>query len=400
MPKSTLYKASKEQISALMFLKRQKRLEKGGSDFNCIVVEHYAPEDYECSLLFFLRSLKKNIHQFQDKTRFQLAVSLPYLGHWYLIDCYIRNGQLYTFSLDAAGFANKEENAVNLLKTHFPSGKHYCFIPDEGRIQYSASDCQTFTREQAGIVSNIDPDTLYMTLAKNADQHSRTINLDQMAKVPMLTKLVRGIQSLTKYQTFPETVKQTVVSSKGTTLNKWIESNSTLGEDNKIQNTSISKKDKKYADELNVLMSSPSGYKHANNYAGFGFITFPAISRILPGMQELSLSAIQKIIAQAIAALQQAPKYTDTLSFLHIPAVNSVIVRQTIDELRQLNQLCEEKHSSAKYITQQFGDMMSDLSGRLVYKHSVRTINKVNELFNQLETDFAATSLQSRTNKK
>lgn len=334
----TLYHSKVSDIRTIMFLKRLKRLEKGLPDFNCFVVD--VDHNYK-KIEDFLERLQKNIGQLQNKTRFQFAVFEKFRGHWYLVDCYIKNKKLYTFCMDASGFS-KDKIQPSLYK-YFPHGKHYSFvITDDAKIQNSNRDCQTFTREHAGIISNIDADKLYLTLETH-ETHSkyRTINLVQLAEIPIFTKLVRGIQSLRYFKNFKPTVQNTIVSSKGFTLAEWVNENTQHG-----KNVSIQRKDYKYS---NILFASSHAQPppHDKDRAT-GLVTFPIISQLLNKMEELSLLEIQVIVNEFISDLNQAPLYTQLFSFLHIPALHSYIVRQTIENLKEINNLCESKEEAGK----------------------------------------------------
>lgn len=111
-------------------------------------------EEHTDELIEFMNALKKNISDFKDGTRIQLAVQSD--AHWFPIDLEIMNQNLSVL-MPEAGFTPSTWYATYAILAQFPEANIYRFYPDnrtiDGRdrtfmIQSDGESCSRFALQQ------------------------------------------------------------------------------------------------------------------------------------------------------------------------------------------------------------------------------------------------------------
>lgn len=255
--KESLYQINLNEMGELMHQKKESRLNKD-AEFNCFIISTNAIDT-------FFSKLRSNINHLPDKTRFQLGVYDPGYGHWFLIDCYIKDQILHTLTLDAALLRGTVIPTGEVLNKYFPQGKgeHYVLTGSNNiKLQHSIDDCQTFTREHAAVVSRIDAQKLFEVLSVNAQQtHFRSLKALDMAKpkkeIAILAPIFRSMQSikkLTEIATSPGFIDTAVSRQRNMNLTDWVKQNSGIAYkkngDPTVRNFSIKNKEKTYVKNL------------------------------------------------------------------------------------------------------------------------------------------------------
>lgn len=381
----TLYGISKDEMKQLLLAKQLRRLEKGQT-FDCFGMNY--PE-----FKSLLKLLSRHLHDLPDETRFQLAVGTHYSSlsrdhgeteHWLLIDFYIENNTLHTFTLDAVGI--RLQPILSELVNRFPVQKHYYFDNAYGCIQYTGQDCQTFVREQAGLLSNLPAKDLYQTLNKNCQQKgtrqagTRHFTLqdfeDDNSPFAMLMPLLRSIQSFKMIGFIAEELQAVTVSnSKNLSFNHWYTKFAVLvGED--YQNHAIQHKDKKYAIELADFKKSHSKTTTPN---GLGFVALMA--KVAPYLDSKNKVQTETLISELMATLDHVPQLRANRigeffnrKALHYDRAMNVKAKLNALLLRK-DQLCEAD------LKVRFKNEVANFADYLVENASVRTFGYLEDFF-------------------
>lgn len=395
-------------MNEAMQIKKLSR-QKDNQEFDCFVI------DVEAVAPFFTK-LNKNLKDLEN-ARFQIAIKKNMFGlsHWWMVDCYIKDGILHTFTLDAAALRYTLLPMLRTLSDCVPDGKHYAFyrLADASAIQSTLVHCQTFTREHVAQVSKMEPNELYTMLDENTRQvylpkkedsfdpedrkrnNLKIFKFDDLnSEMSLLAPVFRSIQSLYEFSKFPPELKTATVTKKRTledediTLGKWVEENTV--EVTKIdsyshqpckinQNHSIEKKQAKYLKAL-----SDNNTNFTNDRSGFGFISFPILNKIKHHWKnsEITIQQLQEVTRGLISELKKAPKFTKKASFLAIPAAHAEVTEGTIISLEELRD--DPNDNKADYI-RKFCDIIYKYAGYLDQHNSDRTLTLLRNYFVQYE---------------
>lgn len=393
---SHLYGISFDEMRALMSLKWQARLNKN-KDFNCFVTNHQ-----EFTVL--VEHLKKHLPQIPSGTRFQLAICSEKdtmgrglanvaVDHWLLIDCFVKDNKLHTLTVDAANMRGKLDPILGVLSSQFPTGSHFYFNNRAGQIQYSDTDCQTFAREHAGILSKLDPKILFKELDFYAHQDSNsckyfTFDDFNKGKLLSLVPLIRSIQSVKTYKKLSECVKNQLVSKKGHTLTEWINqrimTTHVKGED-KERNVSILMKDHKYANELKSFNKCATYETKAYKYrSGLGYIALTA--KINPYLQNQDKTQIKALIKEIVSVLDQTPKYRNNYLFgelFQMKAAHIDRVNETKLLYADLLLDCDKTEVNLEQIRENFKGITEYHADYLIHFNSVRNMDLLMRCINK-----------------
>jgi hypothetical protein len=111
-------KWSKEVMAYAVAAKREARAAKG-QPFNCFVLALSDPVARKDEFTPFLTKLKENIGQFDNKTRFQLAILTG--DHWTACDVQVEKGNIKLFVLDAVGNEDVIGKITRTTQKTFPN---------------------------------------------------------------------------------------------------------------------------------------------------------------------------------------------------------------------------------------------------------------------------------------
>lgn len=385
-----LYPITFEKMEKLIYLKHASAAKKG-KDFNCYTI-HFS------DLNKMLDTLKNNLANLPDGFRIQLAiqhVSLLGEAHWMLIDIFKDNDTLKSFVVDAPNKALTTQRlifqTVDLIQETIPSMINYLlWIP----IQYSLVDCQTFVREQAGILAKTNPIALYKALEQEVSSEPFMFNTPQLKylyrpdllKQKELAPLFRNIQSLSTAKSIQDAFKEHLVSSKNISLDDWINKHTQMVKDEKKgeveKNVGIRYKDAKYAEELAKF----SG-KAPNLYlVGLGYIQ--VLSKFQKKLENANMEDIKKIINELQKQLAIMPKFSgSTTKFFGIKSDYFSEGEVLNRHLAGLLKSCDNPNIKKIFLLADFKMMVGSFLGFLIRENS-KTANSIlknlTEVFNQL----------------
>lgn len=397
--KSGLYGLSLQDMSNLITVKKLAQKEKG-KDFNCFAIDSR-------NLFDFFNKLKSTIHKLADPTRFQLIVSFQFaeVPHWFVIDCYIKDRNLQTFVLDASVEIAALMSTLNTLHQTFPNGAHFVFLKpknDDFGMQATYVDCQTFAREHATKLFNMNPEELYPVLHKHTHKSKIAPSVNEFsrddlnAEMTILATLFRSMQSLKRIDSLPQEFKQSVVSSKKNkdgnhiTFQDWVDNFT----DDKKQNNSILYKENQYCKKLASLPNNSAG----NLDSGFGFISLPLLSRLSSIFENRSMQDFKEhVISKTIEALDLAPKYTSVFSVFKFKADH---YDQTEKTKTKLEEIYNSDGDDSKKIIQQFKEIINDYFCYLKNNHSQRTLPHIEKFFDQLDDEINKLDKEIKVDKK
>ncbi len=215
-------------VALLLALKQKKRMDKNEPFIGFLLQNDPHSPEYEN----FLLELKDVIDEIPVGTRISLAVLTTYYdhefdkgledrsgyAHWTAIDLMIgEDHQLFSFVLDAAlSVGYRREHAM--LKELFPEGKHFIFRPKLNdkllSLQHTTTDCSIFTLDHIKQLTQIDGSTLYLNELPHLSDTEGVVSSYERFGDLNLTRILRGIQSLKTFQTFPENIKNTVIKKR------------------------------------------------------------------------------------------------------------------------------------------------------------------------------------------
>ncbi|WP_395498088.1 hypothetical protein [Rickettsiella endosymbiont of Litargus connexus] len=230
---------SSEEMHGLIEEKKSRR-----KDLNIFFLssDGYKEKNYTSELSIFFKLLAKNINNTQTPTRFQLAIENQ--GHWFSVNCYIKNNQVYLLVLDAAVLYRSTE----IIKTVSLNLKPIIFSYSGTQIQHDFDHCSFFTLDHLFRLSIRDQhwDDL---IGFNLFSPETTIYFDYESCPNSLAFIFKNIQSLTRFSQLSNSLKKTVINKNQTTLEQFIKKNnrseSFLGIGNTVINIGIILKYKK-----------------------------------------------------------------------------------------------------------------------------------------------------------
>jgi hypothetical protein len=404
-----LYGLSVERMRDLMRIKRLSRMNKGEL-FNCFVTDNISN---------FLEQLKTSLPRLPNNIRFQVTVrdnDVGEVGHFYLIDFYVKDGKLNALVLDPAVSQECVYHALNQLNMNFPEGKHYCFYAEKktSKIQADEETCAVFVREHAAKISKMDSQNLYSILEKIAKHElpalseqsgqerfeyarAKYFTTDDLKMHPSEMKVVlplfRSMQSITALKALPDELKNARVSSKGSgTLQEWVSAHEKTiqvidrsGEKMTIQaNTSIARREQKYTELLKTL--SEAKMETFSDNSGTGFLALPEMAKLTSLLFRMSPEKILAMINSIISGLSNATTFK--VAFFMGPYVADT--KQTA-VLAQAKQEAKELQIARARMVVRLNDVVTFFAAKIHNSgvsnvlDSHRTQNLLNETIRTLE---------------
>lgn len=229
-----------EDMHALIEEKKKRR-----QHLNIFVLssDGYKEKNRDSELSIFFKLLAKNVNNPRIPTRFQLAIENQ--GHWFSVDGYIKNNQVYLLIIDAAVLYRSTE----IVKKAALNLKPIIFSYTGTQIQCDFEHCAFFTLDHLFRLSNRDQhwDDL---IEFNLFESQTIIYFNQESCPKSLAFIFKNMQSFKGFNKLPDSLKTTVINKKDQTLEQYIHKNSYsenfFSMENKLINTGILLKEKKY----------------------------------------------------------------------------------------------------------------------------------------------------------
>ncbi|KTD15622.1 Dot/Icm T4SS effector [Legionella gratiana] len=215
----------------------------------------------------FIETLKNNINSIPDGTRIQLTVQSG--EHWFPLDLEIAHGNVSAI-IPEAGFSPTTANATFRIMNSFPNAAIYRFYPDEvsvdGKmrtlmIQSDGESCSRFALQQLFALQH-SPDIHQkmhdiqgrlptVELAPNTSTPYRHYGLSFNNSPPEIAGIFRSTQSLSALNALDKTVKESIINSKGETLEQYKErfTRANPNANDRLQNMAIMDFKEKYANK-------------------------------------------------------------------------------------------------------------------------------------------------------
>jgi hypothetical protein len=245
----------------------EKKLRRENLNIFVLSAEAFSIKNCDSELIFFFKLLSKNIHDSKIPTRFQLAIENE--GHWFSVDCYIKNNQLYLLVLDAS----VNDTSAEIIKEAALDLNPIIFAYRGVQIQYDFEHCSFFTLDHLFRLSNRNQhwDDL---LNFNSPARENIIYFDHTSSPNSLAFIFKNMQSFKGLAKLPDSLKNSFIN-ENQTLDQLITKNSRtrnfLGIENKM-NAGIILKEKKYM-KRGANFFKPVNYKKiASSRQGFEVI--------------------------------------------------------------------------------------------------------------------------------
>ncbi len=246
----------------------EKKLRRENLNIFALSAEGYGISNINSELSIFFKLLSKNINHPRTPNRFQLAIE--YRGHWFSVDCYIKNNQVYLFVLDAPVLNDSAE----LIKEAALNLKPIIFYYRGIQIQYDFEHCSFFTLDHPFRLSNRDQhwnDLLNFDFAEPGN----ITYFDHGSCPSSLAFIFKNMQSFKSLDKLPSTLRNSFVNKRKISLDQFITENSKsrvfMGTEDKI-NAGILLKEQKYM-KRGASFFKPVNYrKMASNRQGFEVI--------------------------------------------------------------------------------------------------------------------------------
>lgn len=194
-------------------------------------------------LSIFFTILTKNINNSSIPTRFQLAIENQ--GHWFSVDCYFKDQQLYLLIIDAVVLYRNTQIIKKATLNLNPIIFSYSGIT----IQHDFEHCSFFTLDHLFRLSNRDQhwkDLIEFNFASSEN----VIYFNHKSCPTSLAFIFKNMQSFVGFNKLPDLLKTTVINKKQKTLEQVIKENTSpnnfLGIKNTLINEGIIFKKKKY----------------------------------------------------------------------------------------------------------------------------------------------------------
>lgn len=358
--RAMLYRKSENWISSdpssqIMVLqaKRERHL-KEDKNFLGFALERRSKEDDEFQQ--FITELKTGIDSIPSGTRISLAIRNMYadkeydigvgvrdnkvLPHWNNVELLIEDGQVHSFTLDAAGYLGYQKMNADLKKA-FPHGTHYFYEPDDPpiitdlqsrRMQSIGKLCRTFAIHHIAQLSQISSSDLFFnelpTLTKNAGQHGAfgIVTLGNFKGGEKLLRIVKCMQDLDLFETLPTEVKKTVIREKDhKTLESVIKEN--ISQDDKQGvNSLIFKKNILYMrNKQNFWKRHDEQTIHdiIRNRQGFMYTQHPILFSFSNAVAKANLENVNQFIDTTVLSLKKEGVISDKLNLI-ITRMNAI----------------------------------------------------------------------------
>lgn len=246
----------------------EKKLRRENLNIFVLSAEEYGINNGNSELIIFFKLLSKNINDSKIPTRFQLAIECQ--GHWFCVDCYIKNNQLYLLVLDTSVLNGSAE----LIKEAALNLKPIIFYYRGIQIQYDLEHCSFFTLDHLFRLSNRDQHWGDL-LSFNLTEPGNITYFDHNTCPSSLAFIFKNMQSFKRLDKLPDPIRNSFINKRELTLDQFITENSRsrvfLGVEDKI-NAGIILKAKKYM-ERGANFFKPDNYrKIASSRQGFEII--------------------------------------------------------------------------------------------------------------------------------
>lgn len=245
----------------------EKKLRRENLNIFVLSAEEYGINNGNSELIIFFKLLSKNIDDSKIPSRFQLAIENQ--GHWFSVDCYIKNNQLYLLILDAS----VNDSSAKIIKEAALDLNPIIFSYRGVQIQYDFEHCSFFTLDHLFRLSNRDQHWNDL-LNFNSPVREDITYFDHTSCPNSLAFIFKNMQSFKGLAKLPDSLKNSLIN-ENQTLEQFITKNSRLrnflGTENEINDGIILKK-KKYM-ERGANFFKPVNYKKiASSRQGFEVI--------------------------------------------------------------------------------------------------------------------------------
>lgn len=233
----------------------EKKLRRENLNIFVLSAEDFGIKNYDSELSFFFKLLSKNINDSKIPSRFQLAIENE--NHWFSVDCYIKNNQLYLLVLDAS----VSDSSAEIIKKAALDLNPIIFSYRGVQIQYDFEHCSFFTLDNLFRLSNRNQHWNDL-LDLNSPARENVIYFDHNSCPNSLAFIFKNMQSFKALDELPDTLRKSFINNNKN-LNDFITKNSYfinfLGVENRINN-GIILKEKKYM-ERGAYFFKPANYR-------------------------------------------------------------------------------------------------------------------------------------------
>lgn len=192
----------------------EKKLRRENLNIFVLSADGYEVKNYS-ELSIFFKLLAKNINSSGTPSRFQLAIQTK--GHWFSVDCYIKNGQLYVLILDAVA----RDSAFTIIEEAAKCLKPTIFAYRGIKIQYDFEHCSFFTLDHIFRLSNRNHHWNDL-FGLNTDPRKNIIDFDHTSCPNSLAFIFKNIQSFKGLDELADALKNSLVNKKNQTLEQLI----------------------------------------------------------------------------------------------------------------------------------------------------------------------------------
>ncbi|WP_339050232.1 hypothetical protein [Rickettsiella endosymbiont of Xylota segnis] len=246
----------------------EKKSRRENLNIFVLSAEEYGMTSYNSELSIFFKLLSKNINDPRIPSRFQLAIECQ--GHWFCVDCYIKNNQLYLLILDASVL----DGSAELIKNSTQHLNPVIFFYRGIQIQYDFERCSFFTLDHLFRLSNRNQhwnDLLNFNFAEPGN----ITYFDHESCPSSLAFIFKNMQSFKSLDKLSPSLKNSFINKHKITLDQFITENSRsrvfMGVEDKI-NAGILLKEKKYMERGHPFFKPANYRKMASNRQGFEVI--------------------------------------------------------------------------------------------------------------------------------
>lgn len=245
----------------------EKKLRRENLNIFVLSAEDFGIKNCDSELSFFFKLLSKNINDSKIPSRFQLAIENK--GHWFSVDCYIKNNQLYLLVLDAS----VNDSSTEIIKEAALDLNPIIFAYRGIQIQYDFEHCSFFTLDHLFRLSNRHQHWVDLLKFKSPEREN-IIYFDHNSSPSSLAIIFKNMQSLKGLDKLPDSLKNSSIN-ENQTLDQLITKNTRtrnfLGIENKM-NAGIILKEKKYM-KRGANFFKPANYrKISSSRQGFEVI--------------------------------------------------------------------------------------------------------------------------------
>jgi hypothetical protein len=218
-PSHTVPFLSPEEMHGLIEEKKSRR-----ENLNIFVLSAigYGVENYNSELSIFFKLLSKNINDPRIPLRFQLAIEA--IDHWFSVDCYIKDGQLYSLILDAVA----NDSCFTIIKKAAKCLKPTIFAYRGIGIQYDLEHCSFFTLDHLFRLSNRNQHWNDL-FGLNTDPRTNIIYFDHTSCPHSLAFIFKNIQSFKGLEKLSASLKTSIINERNQTLHQLILENTRSG---------------------------------------------------------------------------------------------------------------------------------------------------------------------------